>query len=65
MITPIFQNLGVSAKDKSRHALQERALVSKFLHYSLTEPELSNQEPMEESPDNNQDTVTKVTLLVT
>ncbi|XP_054259203.1 erythroid differentiation-related factor 1 isoform X2 [Macrosteles quadrilineatus] len=51
------KDVGMSIKDKSRHVLQQRALVSKFLHYSLAEPKDKDNEPVtadEPSVSNNQ-----------
>ncbi|XP_046658386.1 erythroid differentiation-related factor 1 isoform X2 [Homalodisca vitripennis] len=55
------KDVGISTKNKSRHALQQRALVSKFLHYSLAEPEQENEPVAGPSHDqHSQETLTKI-----
>uniref|UniRef100_A0A1B6M4S0 Erythroid differentiation-related factor 1 n=1 Tax=Graphocephala atropunctata TaxID=36148 RepID=A0A1B6M4S0_9HEMI len=56
------KDVGISTKNKSRHALQQRALVSKFLHYSLAESDQENEPVAGPSSHDqlSQETLTKI-----
>ena len=47
LFSKLVQEKRLSHKDKSRYALQQRALTSKFLHYSIAESDAGSESEYE------------------